>query len=104
MKTANNKIPVSSAKDCKERLSAVALSVGCIIPRLKRFGSRGVSEFSTDALTEIAWEDALQGLGIMSTVAARKCCLSVTCFTNSDISACCFTSVSRARPPENRKY
>ena len=32
------------------------------------------------------------------------CCLLATCFTNSDISACCFTSVSRARPPENRKY
>ena len=33
VKTANNKIPVSSAKDCNERLSAVALSIGCIIPR-----------------------------------------------------------------------
>ena len=41
MKTANNKIPVSSVfneselKDCAERLSAVALSVGLIIPRGK---------------------------------------------------------------------
>ena len=26
-----------------------------------------------------------------------------TCFTNGDISALCFTSVSRARPPKNRK-
>ena len=61
-----------------------------------------------NALTEIAWEDAVQGLGMtMSTVASEKtgkCCLLATCFTNSDISACCFTSVSRARPPENRKY
>ena len=40
--------------------------------QLMRFGSRGPSEFSTDALTEIAWEDALQGLGIMSTVASEK--------------------------------
>ena len=45
------------AKDCTERLSAVALSVRRIIhsARLMRFGSRGPSEF---ALTEIAWEDA----------------------------------------------
>ena len=62
-----------------------------------------------NALTEIAWEDAVQGLGMaMSTVAsektAGKCCLSATCFTNSDISACGFISVLRARPPENRKY
>ena len=73
-----------------------------------RFGSRGPSEFATEtALTEIAWEDAVQGLGMaMSTVASEKnseFCLSATCFTNGDISACCFTSVSRARPPENRK-
>ena len=33
-----------------------------------------------------------------------KCCLSATCFTNSDISECCFTTVWRAQPPENRKY
>ena len=37
-----------------------------------RFGSRGPSEFSTDALTEIAREDAVQGLGIMSTQASEK--------------------------------
>ena len=37
-------------KDCTERLSAVALSVGLIIPRgfSVRFGSRGPSEFSTE--------------------------------------------------------
>ena len=33
-----------------------------------------------------------------------KCCLSATWFTKSDISMCCFTSVSRAWPPENCKY
>ena len=38
-----------------------------------RFGSRGPSEFATNALTEIAWEDAVQGLGMaMSTVASEK--------------------------------
>ena len=43
----------------------------------------------------------------MSTVVSEKtgkCCLSGKCFKNSDISACCFTSVLRARPPESRKY
>ena len=121
-----------------------------------------------NALTEIAWEDAVQGLGMaMYTVASEKnremlfignagadpgfflgggctrlllyfntnkpqsfflqniSCIRkpqvisgggahplhpsprsapATCFTNSEISACCFTSVSRARPSENRKY
>ena len=56
----------------------------------------------------MAWEDAIQGTGIvMSTVVSEKtgkCCLSPKCFKNSDISSCCFTCVSRARPPENRKY
>ena len=37
-------------------------------------------------------------------IVTRNCCLSVTCFTISDISACCFTSISRARHPENQKY
>ena len=36
-----------------------------------RFGSRP-SEFSTDALADIAWEDGVQGPGIMSTVASEK--------------------------------
>ena len=64
------------AKDCTERLSAVGLSIGLIIPRLMRFGSRGPSEFFSqirhrNALTEIAWEDAVQGLGMaMYTVAS----------------------------------
>ena len=61
-----------------------------------------------NALTEIAWKEAVQGLGMaMSTVASDKNVqeivrLSVTCFTNSYISARCFTRISRARPPENR--
>ena len=46
--------------------------------RLMRFGSRGPSEFFSqirhrNALTEIAWEDAIQGIAMaMSTVAAEK--------------------------------
>ena len=52
------------AKNCTERLSAVALSVGLII-------SRGVNAFRVtwservrhrNDLTEISWEDAIQGL------------------------------------------
>ena len=61
-----------------------------------------------NALTEIAWEDAVQGLGMtMSTVASeknREMLFIGNLFYNSDITACCFTSVSRAGPPENRKY
>ena len=49
------------------------------------------------ALTEIAWEDVVQGLGMAKKIG--NCCLSATCFTNSDISACCFTSMLRARTP-----
>ena len=67
-------------------------------------GSRGPSEFffpqvcHRNALTKIAWEDAVQGLGMaMSTVVSKtekgNCCLSATCFANSDISALCFTSI-----------
>ena len=39
-----------------------------------RFGSRGPSEFAMEnALTEIAWEDAVQGLGMaMTTVASEE--------------------------------
>ena len=43
-----------------------------------RFGSRGPSEFFSqirhrNALTEIAWEDAVKGIGMaMSTVASEK--------------------------------
>ena len=68
VKTANNKIPVSSVFNDSERLyrttqSPVALSVGLIVPRgYMSFGSRGPSEFLSQirhrkALNEIAWED-----------------------------------------------
>ena len=56
-----------------------------------------------NALTEITWEDAVQGLGMaMSTVVSEKkqgIVVYQQRFTNSDISVCCFTSISRARPP-----
>ena len=103
------------AKDCTERLSVVALSIGLhYSARLMSFGSRGPSEFFAhirhrNAFTEIAWEDAEQGLGmVMSTLALEKnrelLFIGNLYFTNSDISRYCFTSISRARPPENRKF
>ena len=60
-----------------------------------------------NALTKIALEDAEHGLGNVyrsvrenQEIVRGNCCLSATCFTNSDI----FDSNSRARPPENRKF
>ena len=59
-----------------------------------RFGSPGPSEFFSQirhrkASTEIAWEDAEQGLGMaMSTVATeknRELLFIATCSTNGDI-------------------
>ena len=54
------------AKDCTERLSAVALSIGLIIPPGYCASGHVVrATFSQirqrNALTEIAWEDAEQG-------------------------------------------
>ena len=107
MKTANNKIPVSSVFNDSEGLYGTTVC-RCFVRRphysaLMRFGSRGPSEFSSqirhrNALTEIAWEDAVQRIGMaMSTVASEKNReLLITCFTNSDISAFCFTSISEA--------
>ena len=67
-------------KDCTERLFAVALSIGLIIPPPNAFRvtwSERVFFFSQirhgNALNEIAWEDAVQGVGMaMSTVASEK--------------------------------
>ena len=63
------------AKDSTERLSAVALSVGLIIPRGSNAFRVPWSELvrHRNALTEIAWEGAVQGLGMtMSTIASEK--------------------------------
>ena len=90
------------ANDCTERLSAVALSIGLIIRAGNAFGIKMPS------ITEDAWEDAEQELGMaMSTLASeknRELLFIGNVFKNSDISGCCFTSISRARPPENRKF
>ena len=83
VKTANNKMPVSSVFNDSEGLYrttvSVALSVGLIIPRgTVRFGSRVRASFFSpirhrNTLTEIAREDDVQGLGMaMSTVASEK--------------------------------
>ena len=52
------------AKDCKERLSRCLVRRPHYSARLMRFRSRGPSEFFSqirhrNALTEIAWEDAV---------------------------------------------
>ena len=66
-------------KDCTERLSAVALSVGLIIPRgICVSGHVSERVFISqirhrNTLTEIAWEAEVQGLSIaMSTVTSEK--------------------------------
>ena len=92
------------AKDCTERLSAATLSVLFRAANAFRV-TWSERVLHRNALTEIAWEDAVQGLGVMSTVASEK--NKEMLFMGNvffDISACCFTSVSRARPPENCKY
>ena len=97
------------AKDCTERPAAVALSVGRIIPRTNAFRVTWSERVRhRNVLTEIAWEDSVQGLGMTMFTAVseknREMLFIGTCLTNSDVSGCCFTSVSRARPPENCKY
>ena len=82
--------------------------------RLMRFGSRGQSEiFFSDTPPKCLERDCvvrrLQGLGMaMSTVASEKnrelLFIGNVFYKQWHISACCFTSISRARPPESRKY
>ena len=78
METTNNKIPVSSIFNDSEGLYGTTV-YRCLVhrphyfARLMRFGSRGPSVRHRNALTEIAWEDAVKGLGMeMSTVASEK--------------------------------
>ena len=78
VKTANNKIPASSVFNDSEGLYETIVC-RCLVRRphysvrLMRLGSRGPSEFANEiGLTEIAWVDAVQGLGMeMSTVASE---------------------------------
>ena len=110
MKTANNKIPVSSVFNDSEGLYGTTVC-RCFVRRphysaLMRFGSRGPSEFSSqirhrNALTEIAWEDAVASEknrellhGIV--VYRRRVLPTVTSLR--------VASILRARPPENLKY
>ena len=65
-----------------------------------RFGSPGPSEFFSqirhrNAWTEIAWEDDVQGLD-MASEKNRELLFIGNVFTNSDITVCCFTGISRA--------
>ena len=75
-----------------------------------RFGSqRGPSEFFFSRIPfKIAWEDAVEGLGMaMSTEASEKnkeLLFISNVFYKQWNSACGFTSISRARPPENCKH
>ena len=76
-------IPLSSVFNYSEGLYRTTVC-HCLVRRphysawLMRFASRGPSEFFSqirhrNALTEIAWEDAVQALGMaMSTVASEK--------------------------------
>ena len=73
MKTANEKIPVSSVLNDSEGLYRTTVCRWLVhrphySARLMRFGSRAPSEFFSpirhrNALTKIAWEEAEQGLG-----------------------------------------
>ena len=73
MKTANEKIPVSGVLNDSEGLDRTTVCRWLVhrphySARLMCFRSRGPSEFFSqirhrNALTEIAWQDAVQGLG-----------------------------------------
>ena len=104
-----HKIPVSSS----EGLYRTAV-FRCLVhrphysARLMRFGSRGPSEFFfSDTPPKCPDRDCMgrrrtgNRHGNVYHIVREK---QGMCFTNSDISACCFTSISRARPPENHKY
>ena len=110
MKTANNKIPVSSVFNDSEGLYGTTVC-RCLVRRphysaLMRFGSRGPSQFSSqirrrNALTEIAWEDPVSSEknrellhGIV--VYRRRVLQTVTSLR--------VASILKARPPENLKY
>ena len=122
VKTANNKIPVSSVFNDSERLyrttqSPVALSVGLIVPRGKWVSGHVVrASFFPDTPPKcLNWTrlrgktPLIQELDMaMSTVALEKnrelLFIGNVFYKQWHISACCFTSISRARPLENSKY
>ena len=88
-----------------ERLCAVALSVGLIIPRGKCVSGHVVHASSPPKYLD---RDCVQGLGMaMSTIESeenREMLFIGNVFYKQRHLNVLFTSVSRARPPENRKY
>ena len=114
VKTANNKMPVSSVFNDSEGLCRTTVC-RCLVCRphypaqQMRFGSRvRASFFFSDTPPRLrgktTYRDQAQQCLPQRQRKIGNYCLPATCFTNSDISACCFTSTSRARPPENLKY
>ena len=80
-----------------------------------RFGSRGPSELFSqirhrNAFTEIAWEDAVQGLGgnlYCSVIEKQGIVAGIVVYRQrvlQTVTSLSFTSISKARPPENRKF
>ena len=123
VKIANNKIPVSSVFNDSERLYRttqfpVASSAGLIVPRgywVSGHVFRFFPIFFLRFATEMPWTrlrgktPLIQELDMaMSTVALEKnrelLFIGNVFYKQWHISACCFTSISRARPLENRKY
>ena len=76
-----------------------------------RFGSRGPSEFFSqirhrNALTETAWEVAVQGLGgnkCRSVVEKQGIVAGIVVYRQR-VLLTVTSSISKARPPENRKF
>ena len=91
------------AKDCTERLSAVALSIGLIIQRGSCVsGHVDRASFFSDTPPKCLHRDCVGGPRTGTghgNVYLRVREKQGTSFTNSDISGCCFTTISRTRPP-----
>ena len=115
VKTAKDKILVSGVFNDSEGLYGTTFC-RCLVrrphysARLLRFGPRGLGEFPPKGLDDrdcvVRRCTGTRHGNVYSSIREKKgnCSLSATCFSNSVISACCFTIVSRARPPESRKY
>lgn len=92
-------IPVSSVFNDSEGLCRTAVC-RCLVRRphysawLMRFGSRDPSEFFfSDTPPKCLDRDCVgrrRSVGEKQGIVTWDCCLSATCFTNSDISACCW--------------
>ena len=114
------KIPVSSVFNYSEGLYRTTICRWLVrrpnySARLMRFGSRAPSEFFTqilhrNALTEIAWEDAVQGLGgnvYRSVIEKQGIVAGIVVYRQrvlQTVTSLSFTSILKARPPENNKF